>query len=842
MNQADPPQAVTTPGGAAPSPLRILRRSSGLALLALALASGPLACDDAGGGGDAGQGGGAQGAGAGGTGGASGAGAGGGAGDAGGGAGGSAAAIELDGPVVDAVARLLESGGGPSAVVVLREIIARAGFDQFDESGENVYPADAPAQGVAFEWADANLLAASLDGGAQVPLDELLAGWAALAPGLPASSLRPKLIADLRADAASADATRRYWAQIVTQLGRSAPAPFDLLDPAVPGVAPLDALQVALLTYRFQAELWAAAGPPGGGRAPRRDATAGPRPCTMTETEQTVMDAAALGASTFFGELIGLIGESVPGVEKVSKYGGMANSALTVVKLLWTFAALDTRLSSDNDGIVRNWDGTAYGDEATLTATFEYDVGRAAQTLNCVRPALNALGLDFSLPQAGAVASARVDWEMFDVKDRKSLGPIVRYQAGNPPLDRRTDAQGEDRITLEGTKKDPALTGRIAPDHRSVFLAAKVAVKDTKMWQDIQDAVGAALAGNPASMVLAGVAETLVRMNTLAFAARYRLPVEDHQSLDGVVVRVELAGGLAGAVTPAGEGSESVDATVSLVEKPAEADRAGLEFVFFGGQPAAAIVSLAENGRRDLRYRGAVKTLEPCVCAEGDEDKSASADWSAARAGDEKDPALLMATMLEDGSYTLRLPLGFVKGSGSQKAHRSGCDEPTADESERLEVAASLGEITIAGQVDPSLASGTIEGSLSGEVDVSIPRSLGGFYAGGVAHSTVRLSGTVEYAFGYSRTTLTLPAPPPAAPPPAAPLPAAPPPAAPPVARLTSAALPAARLTPAVSSPAAARAARAAGAGSAFARWLGDGEQAIACRATPGGARERRVH
>ncbi|MCU0686549.1 MAG: hypothetical protein MUF34_30600 [Polyangiaceae bacterium] len=809
------------PETVAASSSRTFRLSSRrLAVFAALLAGGLIACGASGGDND-GSGGSAgvdtQGTGGGGGVGGVGGGESGEGGAGSGGEGGSAPAIAVDEEVVEDVAQLRELGGGDVAAQVLSDMLARAGFDQLDTNGAPLYPAEAPAQGIAFEQADAGLIALGVDEGVLVPLDDLLAGWGALSPDLQAVTMRPKLIADLQAAATSDDATKRYWAQLIVQLGRAALTPFDLLDPAVPGASPLDAMQVALLTYRFQAELWsegqaaagrlhpatASAARPADGRLQPVTASAarpadGPRPCTMTDTEQTVMDVTALASSTFFGQLIEHVGAVVPAADKLSKFGGMANSALTVVKLLWTFAAFEGHMESDTDGLVRNWDGTAYGDEATLKATFKYDVGRA-QAFNCVRPALNTLGIDFSLPQDGPVANARVDWEMFDVKDRQGPGPIVRYQAGNVPLNRQTNEQGEDRITLEGTKKEPALQAPVGPDHRLVFVAAKVALKDTKLWQDIQDAVGSALAGNPVSMVLAGVAETLVRMNTLAFSARYRLPVEDHQPLDGVVMRVELNGNLSGAITPAGAGTESLDVAVSLVEKPADKDAAGLNFLFVAGQPAVATLPFAENGKRNLRYRASLQSLEPCVCVDGEEDLRTNAEWAAVRVGDDADRYVL-AMMQADGNYVIQMPLGALMGKGFRKTHRSGCGEATLDETEQLSPIADLGEITITGQVDQDQPSGTIQGSLSGPLDVRVPLSLGGFYSGGVAHSTVQLAGSIDYVFGYTRSTIALP--------PGVPLPAAP---------ATTLATPSEAPAP------------------AFASWLRrEEERPLACRMIPG--------
>jgi hypothetical protein len=219
----------------------------------------------------------------------------------------------------------------------------RAGFDQVNTLGLVQWEGEAPRQGVGFEWVDAELIMEGIASGGRVPLDDLLAGWGALSPALTATVLRPKLVADLRTAATGTDPTRRYWAQLIAELGRTSDVPFDLLDPAVPGTSLLDPVQVALLTYRFSAEVWREGKKAAGGGLVAQPLLPADRPCTMTDTESTVMDTAALAGSTFFGELIGEIGKAVPGVGKFAKFSGLANSALTVVKFLWTPSATRPR-------------------------------------------------------------------------------------------------------------------------------------------------------------------------------------------------------------------------------------------------------------------------------------------------------------------------------------------------------------------------------------------------------------------------------------------------------------------------------------------------------------------
>jgi hypothetical protein len=646
------------------------------------------------------------------------------------------------------------AGGAEASSVSMA--MMQAGFDQLTADGLVYFPGAEPKQGIAFEEGDASLIAAGLGDGPRLSVDDLVGGWAAMAPSQTVDALRAALVADLRAGAASTSETRRFWAQLVVQLGRTSPQAYDLLDPAVPGTSLLDPVQVAFLSYRYQAELFAAGRKAAGLPVQPRIAAAAaatPRPCTMTDTAATVMDGAALGTSTFMGSLIEEAGKTVAAAEKLGKFTGRANAALTFVKIIWTLLAFEAKVSADTGLLVRNWDGVA-GDPAQLKATFRFNTGNA-QIANCLRPALNAMGIDFSLPQDGPIANAGVDWEMFDVWERDAKKSILRYLEGHPPLNHRTNDAGEDTTDVEGAPKSPALTGKITPDYRMVPFVAKVALKDTKMGQDIMDAVGAAMAGNPGMIAVSALWETLSRAKTLVFAGRYNLPVEDHQSLANVLITAQLTGAVSGTVTADGKGSESADASVFLVEKPAP-DAKKLDFVFVNNNPAIAAFQLKENGLRTFRYRGGYALTGPCTCVGGDLTSRGAADLGRTTTAD-GDDSFVFATVQPSGAFSMDIPLGalFAKGSSHQSA--SGCNEPDASDDQTLATPYHFGKITVTGQLDLTRSSGTIEGTWSGTQVTELPYRLGGFYKDGAPQTTLSLSGPVQYVFEYTVTRMTVP-------------------------------------------------------------------------------------
>jgi hypothetical protein len=331
------------------------------------------------------------------------------------------------------------------------------------------------------------------------------------------------------------------------------------------------------------------------------------------------------------------------------------------------------------------------------------------------------------------------------------VSPIVRYKAGSTSIGRRTDAQGRDHVTLEGTRKTPPVTGTPVPDFRLVPVAAKVALKDTKMWQDIQDAVGTALAGNPGSMALSAITETLLRMNTLVFAGRYGLVVEDHKSLDKVILTLTASGQRTGTVRASGDGSESASGAVSFTAKPEDEDEddAAIRFLTIQGQTYPSSLVLLENGHRGVEYRGRLDLTEECLCVEGDERTVSESDWKASIVSDEE-PRALQAIMQPDGSYTLTYPIMPAWGKGTYHHLRTGCGEPEDRSDEALAPAPTFQQLVISGKVDPTKTSGVIEGGWTGSLALAVPERLGGLYdRDGVPHEEIMAQASSRFVFSY---------------------------------------------------------------------------------------------
>ena len=106
----------------------------------------------------------------------------------------------------------------------------------------------------------------------------------------------------------------------------------------------------------------------------------------------------------------------------------------------------------------------ASGERKELTATVRLNVGNASM-LNCFRIMLNAAGLDFSLPNDGAVKGAQVDWDGLDGFDEAAAtlhdGPdqIVRF-VGDQAVSTRAAAPS--RASIRSPRPSRTLMARCA--------------------------------------------------------------------------------------------------------------------------------------------------------------------------------------------------------------------------------------------------------------------------------------------------------------------------------------------------------------------------------------------
>jgi hypothetical protein len=361
-----------------------------------------------------------------------------------------------------ALARMVGARDENSTAALYAAVLA-AGFGVRERDG-GVLQTVEPGQGLMIPSALVAGMAKLYGTGSAYGFGDFSAAFARLFPGLRPEQFAEMVAAGLRENAAGDDPAMRFWARFVVELGRSGEKPYDL-SASGPGLktARLDAVQLNFILLRLSADLfaldpsirprpsalnsrrlrgrslhtapafgsavWQGAARPGvsfltaGLASP---AAQEPKlPCTLSEKEGFILDTFAGLSGIGFGQLFGYLDEvgaaadaagdaaKAGDLQKYGKYGkatGIANIILNVVKLIWTYAALKIEVGMDGPLLERTQD-TSPGKWRTLTAKVRMGVGKW-QIVNCIRPALNVAGVDFSLPGDGAVGGAGVSWAL----------------------------------------------------------------------------------------------------------------------------------------------------------------------------------------------------------------------------------------------------------------------------------------------------------------------------------------------------------------------------------------------------------------------------------------------
>ncbi|RIH88519.1 hypothetical protein Mterra_00981 [Calidithermus terrae] len=382
--------------------------------------------------------------------------------------------------------------GGAGAQAALEQALRLSGFAIRAAGGGPIEPAR-PAQGLVFEAWDLGAMLASLANGGSAALPDFASALALGFPELEAPQLAATIAADLREAAQSPQPEKRFWAQFIAELGRQAALPYDLLDPALdPTAVSLDPVQLGLIVYRLTADVWLFVQPASGGTRATPKASSQP-PCSQTETQALILDAAAAASSIGFGQVLDyLSGRGLKGAEKYAKVVAWLNAALSAVKLAWSWGAFKGEVSMDGPELVRTKSATADGELRKVTARFRLDLG-SAQMVNCLRILFNGAGLDFSLWNDGPIKNAGVDWLMLEGGATSRGAGYIQFAQGNIPTNRRTDAEGKDVIAIEGIRQRRDLPADAQRWDRPGKLHVKVSLKNADIVQDLIDAVGGPL-------------------------------------------------------------------------------------------------------------------------------------------------------------------------------------------------------------------------------------------------------------------------------------------------------------------------------------------------------------
>ena len=505
------------------------------------------------------------------------------------------------------------SAGNETSTPALYAALLASGYGVREEGGAVRRHAGGAGQGLVFDAWQVAAMAKLYGDGYGVGLDRLAAALGALEPGFVGAPVAELFVKDLRIAARSENDALRFWANFVVELGRQADEPYDLLTGDGLSRARLDAVQLNLILTRLAADFHvlgkqgrAATAErkrrPGGARfvnasyggnslrptfttasftrasfapaspAAQEPAPAAAQPCQLDEVSSIILDYNATALTTAFGELSGYLeGKGVGGIGKWSGIAQKANILLTVLKFFATYAALNAVITLDGNELVRT-KTTQDGERRMLTARLAIDTGKW-QVMNCIRPALNLAGLDFSLPGSGAMAGVRVVWRLAEGGDKRGYWGRVWHTASNlgDILDGKmvandggavvyldpgagaksdeekhhysyTDDNGESKMPVVGYGQEKDLSKQpLKVEHKAFGVKVDIQVKTMKIKDgkgaagtlgDLAGNVIAALTGDLWGAAVGTTAETLYRSNWYSSQTFY-FPVRDWAPCDG---------------------------------------------------------------------------------------------------------------------------------------------------------------------------------------------------------------------------------------------------------------------------------------------------------------------
>ncbi|HEU4715152.1 MAG TPA: hypothetical protein VFS76_26625 [Pyrinomonadaceae bacterium] len=424
--------------------------------------------------------------------------------------------------------------GDESATASLYAAILAAGYGVRD-TDKSVMQTTEHGQGLIFESAEVAAMSKLYGEDYGVTLDHLAQSFTRSVPQFKDLPLANKLLEGIRNAAKSNHAATRFWAQFIIELGKNSAIPYDLSLQVDATKTRLDAIQVALIMSRLTGDLAV---------AEKRTAAHHPRPalssCGGGDVQDLILDYNALASTTLFGFLANRMGG---GVENYGNVAGLANVVLTVFKFIISYASLEVEITMDGDKLVRTKTNRP-GEQRTLTAKLKMDPGKW-EKINCLRPLLNAAGLDVDVPGGGPLSGVNVVWVMVLGGDSRgwvgTVEDIFKIMGGEaswgdgivffdplPGADRSpakqiTNGEGESQIRVVGVPQQTDLSKRKlfelvkgAGVRVDVQLKPMRIVDKQQGLSNLMDVVGNAfsfLTKDPLGGAVGTVTETMYRSN-----------------------------------------------------------------------------------------------------------------------------------------------------------------------------------------------------------------------------------------------------------------------------------------------------------------------------------------
>jgi hypothetical protein len=224
--------------------------------------------------------------------------------------------------------------------------------------------------------------------------------------------------------------------------------------------------------------------------------------------------------------------------EKIKRIARAMNAAaliLSLTELIITYNALEFEFQMEGGGppLVRTKNPRPQpgGERRPISMKLRVELGDNVQLINCFRWLLNFMGIDFKLPNSGALPDVGVEWLIVEGGgldwasryQRKEEGSdeVVQWTAGFRP-NQKTDAQGMSRVTIEGTAQRRYLTGKVLPVMKSATVRTNIQLKPADIFRDTGDALRGPW------VVLA---ELIYR--TRWFSSDFTFPVKDWEACEG---------------------------------------------------------------------------------------------------------------------------------------------------------------------------------------------------------------------------------------------------------------------------------------------------------------------
>jgi len=424
--------------------------------------------------------------------------------------------------------------GGTGSLPALLTAIDKAGFTILHD-GVVVQAPGGASQGIAFQAWEVQAMDKLIHDKLVIPFEEassLLAGATAETANVPFATL---ILDGIRTHAKGTDPAMRFWALFIVELGWQGQDAYHLLsDPNFSNVN-LDAVQMAFIFKRLAGDLAAfvnAASPtPQGASSTTKSmylaAAKASSPCEFKGHESEIMDWNAVAVTTGFDKLMGVLyNAGLNTAEKIATFTGFTNLALSYVKLIMTKAMFTAELTMLNSSppLLRTKSTTTPGEQKTLSLYVHLE--EKAEWINCVRPALNVMGLDLDVPSSGAVEGAEVEWQITKGGPRVAGGVqfgYVQFKQGTDPVHGNfTDSDGKATVSIDGApQKKPVSDKAQQVITKMAAVRAGLILKPADLYRDVKDAVPFLFGG-----LLTLPAELMYRLPWI-FDGGYSLPVKD---------------------------------------------------------------------------------------------------------------------------------------------------------------------------------------------------------------------------------------------------------------------------------------------------------------------------